>query len=88
MILDPELIFCDEPSAGLDPVTAAELDDLMMKMRDKFNATLIIVTHELRSINTISDNALVLNDGRAEFFGKYRDMKNSNNEFIKKFLRS
>jgi phospholipid/cholesterol/gamma-HCH transport system ATP-binding protein len=88
MILEPELIFCDEPSAGLDPVTASELDDLMIKMRDELNATLIVVTHELRSINAIADNALVLNDGRSEFFGKYNDLKKSNNEFIKKFLRS
>ncbi len=88
MILEPELILCDEPSAGLDPVTASELDDLMKKMRDELGATLIVVTHELRSINTIADNALVLNEGKAEFFGKYDDMKNSNNEFINKFLRS
>ncbi len=88
MILEPELILCDEPSAGLDPVTASELDDLMKKMRDELNVTLIVVTHELRSINTISDYALVLNDGRTEFFGRYTDMKNSSNEFIKNFLRS
>ena len=88
MILEPELILCDEPSAGLDPVTAAELDNLMIKMRDELNATLIVVTHELRSINAISDNALFLNNGRSEFFGTYNDMKNSNNEFIKIFLRS
>lgn len=88
MILEPELILCDEPSAGLDPVTAGEIDDLMKKMRDELNVTLIVVTHELRSINSISDNALVLNNGRTEFFGRYMDMKKSNNEFIKNFLRS
>ncbi len=88
MILEPELILCDEPSAGLDPVTASELDNLMKKMRDELGATLIVVTHELRSINAIADNALVLNEGKAEFFGKYDDMKNSKNKFINKFLRS
>ncbi len=88
MILEPELILCDEPSAGLDPVTASELDILMKKMRDELGATLIVVTHELRSINAIADNALVLNEGKAEFFGKYDDMKNSKNKFINKFLRS
>jgi len=86
MILEPELILCDEPSAGLDPVTAAELDELMIKMRDEFNSTIIVVTHELRSINAIADNALVINDGVTEFFGKYEDMKKSENRFIMKFL--
>lgn len=86
MILDPELILCDEPSAGLDPVTAAELDNLMKKMRDELNVTIVVVTHELRSINAIADYALVLNEGKAEFFGKYDEMKNSKNKFVLNFL--
>lgn len=86
MILEPKIILCDEPSAGLDPVTAAELDDLMIRMRDEYNSTLIVVTHELRSINAIADNALVINNGGTEFFGSYKDMKRSDNKFIVNFL--
>ena len=54
LALDPELLFLDEPSAGLDPVTAAELDELILTLRDNLGVTTIIVTHELTSIFRIA----------------------------------
>jgi phospholipid/cholesterol/gamma-HCH transport system ATP-binding protein len=60
--LDPEIIFFDEPSAGLDPVSAKMLDDLMLQLRDTLGATLVIVTHELASIFAVGTNALFLDD--------------------------
>jgi phospholipid/cholesterol/gamma-HCH transport system ATP-binding protein len=86
MILDPEIIFCDEPSAGLDPITAAGLDVLMRKLRDHLGITFVVVTHELRSIESISDRALVLHRGRMHYFGNYKDMFSLNDTFINTFF--
>ena len=58
--LDPEIIFFDEPSAGLDPLNARMLDDLIIQLRDALGATFVIVTHELASIFALSDKAALL----------------------------
>jgi phospholipid/cholesterol/gamma-HCH transport system ATP-binding protein len=63
-MLDPELVFCDEPSAGLDPVVAAEIDELLVQFRDVLGITLVVVTHHLDSIRTIADRAIMLGRGR------------------------
>ncbi|UCD56921.1 MAG: ATP-binding cassette domain-containing protein [Candidatus Hydrogenedentota bacterium] len=60
MALDPETLFFDEPSAGLDPVSARRLDDLILELRDSFGSTIVIVTHELASIFAIGDNSVFL----------------------------
>jgi phospholipid/cholesterol/gamma-HCH transport system ATP-binding protein len=60
MALDPELFFFDEPSAGLDPVSAKRLDDLILQLRDSLDATVVIVTHELASIFAIGTNSVFL----------------------------
>ena len=58
--LDPELLFFDEPSAGLDPVNAARLDDLILELRDGFNTTVVLVSHELSSLFAICDDGVFL----------------------------
>lgn len=58
--LDPEILFFDEPSAGLDPLSSRRLDDLILELRDALGATVVVVTHELASIFTIADRALFL----------------------------
>ncbi len=60
MALDPEILFFDEPSAGLDPVSAKLLDDLIRELRDSLGATIVLVTHELSSIFAIGDNSVFL----------------------------
>ena len=60
MALDPELLFFDEPSAGLDPISSRRLDELILELRDSLGTTIIVVTHELASIFTIGNNSVVL----------------------------
>ncbi len=60
MALDPEILFCDEPSAGLDPVTAAELDHLLIQLNEALGVTIVVITHELASIDAISHRSLML----------------------------
>ena len=65
MALDPDVLFFDEPSAGLDPVSSRMLDDLILALRDSLGATIVVVSHELASIFTIADNAIFL-DGESK----------------------
>src|SRR5262245_30967523 len=60
MALDPDILFFDEPSAGLDPISSRRLDDLILELRDSLGATMVVVTHELASIFAIGDNAVFL----------------------------
>ena len=60
MALDPEILFFDEPSAGLDPISSKLLDDLILSLRDNLNATIVMVTHELASIFSIGSNSVFL----------------------------
>ena len=60
MALDPEILFFDEPSAGLDPISARLLDDLILELRDSLGATVVVVTHELASIFAIGNNSVFL----------------------------
>jgi phospholipid/cholesterol/gamma-HCH transport system ATP-binding protein len=63
-ILDPELMFCDEPSAGLDPIVAAGIDETLRQFRAVLGMTLVVVTHELDSVRAIADRAVLFADGR------------------------
>jgi phospholipid/cholesterol/gamma-HCH transport system ATP-binding protein len=73
LAMDPPLLFCDEPSAGLDPVTSAGLDELLLKLRNDLGITIVVVTHELLSIQKIADNILFLDDGRVLFNGRLEE---------------
>lgn len=69
LALDPPLLFCDEPSAGLDPVTANGLDELLLKIRETLGITIVVITHELLSIDKIADNIIFLDKGRLLYDG-------------------
>ena len=60
MALDPEILFFDEPSAGLDPISARQLDDLLLELRESLGSTIVVVTHELASIFAIGNNSVFL----------------------------
>jgi phospholipid/cholesterol/gamma-HCH transport system ATP-binding protein len=86
MMLDPEVIFCDEPSAGLDPITAAGLDELILNLKNLLGITFVIVTHELRSIERIADKVIVINQGRMAFTGGMNELSVLNDPFIDRFF--
>lgn len=75
LALDPPLLFCDEPSAGLDPVTSHGLDELLLRIRDSLGITIVVITHELLSIEKIADNIIFLDSGRLLFDGKLHDAR-------------
>jgi phospholipid/cholesterol/gamma-HCH transport system ATP-binding protein len=89
MALDPEILFFDEPSAGLDPVNARRLDDLILELRDSLGATIVAVTHDLQSIFAIGDNSIFLDAAthtmRAEG-NPLELLKHSNDPYVREFL--
>jgi phospholipid/cholesterol/gamma-HCH transport system ATP-binding protein len=85
-ILDPEVIFCDEPSAGLDPVVAAGIDDTLRRLRDTLGVTLVVVTHELASIRAIADRAVMLGDGGVIAAGTVAELERSDVEDVHNFF--
>lgn len=86
MALDPDIIFFDEPSAGLDPVTAAGLDELILNLRNVFKMTVVVVTHELPSVFMIADYVIMLDAGNVIFSGTLDELKASDHPRIKMFL--
>jgi phospholipid/cholesterol/gamma-HCH transport system ATP-binding protein len=64
IIMDPKLLFFDEPSAGLDPVVSAALDELILRLRDAMQMTVVVVTHEVESALNIADRITILDSGR------------------------
>jgi phospholipid/cholesterol/gamma-HCH transport system ATP-binding protein len=89
MALDPEILFFDEPSAGLDPISSRRLDDLILELRDSLGATIVVVTHELPSIFAIGDHAIFLDAHtktiRAE--GNPRDLLGrADDPYLREFL--
>ena len=76
-ILDPELVFCDEPSAGLDPGTATGIDEALLRLRSALGATLVVITHELDSIRTIADRAVLLGHGGIHAAGTIAELSRS-----------
>lgn len=85
--LDPELLFCDEPSAGLDPITSAALDDLILTLRDQLQMSIVVVTHELASIHRIADRIVFLDKGKILFHGSVPEAKSCGFEEVENFFR-
>lgn len=86
IVMDPKLLFFDEPSAGLDPVAAVELDELILHLRDAMNMTIVVVTHELESAFKIADRITVLDQGRILMTDTVERVRNSDNPRIQDLL--
>ena len=86
LILEPELVLSDEPSAGLDPVTAADLDALMVRLKEELGMTLIVVTHDLDSIRRIADRIVMLDKGYVKFDGTLSEALSSELPLVKNFF--
>jgi len=90
MALDPAVLFLDEPSAGLDPVTSAELDALILSLREGLGMTFVIVTHELASIYAVADRVIMLDKHKQGIIaeGRPQDLRDhSENPYVRKFFR-
>lgn len=86
LAMDPEILFFDEPSAGLDPIIAAEIDALILKLKRAFKMTMVIVTHELASAFLVGDRILMLDGGRVIATGTPEDIQANNNPRVQQFL--
>ena len=86
IIMDPALLFCDEPSAGLDPVVSSALDELILRLRDAMGMTIVVVTHELDSAFRIADRITVLDHGNILQIGTVDEIRSSPNERIQALI--
>jgi phospholipid/cholesterol/gamma-HCH transport system ATP-binding protein len=86
LVMDPRILFFDEPSAGLDPVVAADLDRLILRVREAMGVTIVVVTHELDSAFDIADRITVLDRGRILMIGTVDEVRNSDNPRIRNLL--
>ena len=86
IVMDPDLLFFDEPSAGLDPVVSSALDDLILLLRDAMNMSIVVVTHELESAFKIADRITILDRGHLLFVGTPEAVRRSDNERIQNLL--
>ena len=88
MALDPALLLVDEPSAGLDPITAGEIDQLLVDLKRQRGTTLVVVTHNIPSARAIGDELALLNDGRIVARGTPADLDQSSDPLVRAFMRS
>ena len=86
VVMDPKLLFCDEPSAGLDPVVAAAIDELILRLRAALGMTVVVVTHELESAFKIADRIVVLDRGKILTVGTVDEVKNSPSQRVQNLL--
>ncbi len=87
LALEPTIVMFDEPTAGLDPITAAEIAKLIVQLRDQRHITSIVVTHDLHTARAIADRLIVLDQGKALFDGTFEGLKQSTDPFIVQFMK-
>jgi phospholipid/cholesterol/gamma-HCH transport system ATP-binding protein len=86
MAMDPEILFFDEPSAGLDPIIAAGIDQLILELKKAFKVTMVVFTHELASAFLIADRMVLINKGDLIAMGTVKEMQNSTHPKVRQFL--
>jgi phospholipid/cholesterol/gamma-HCH transport system ATP-binding protein len=86
MILNPQVILYDEPTTGLDPVTARDIDDLILELQKKYHTSSIIISHDMNCVKNTADRVVLLLDGRCYTEGTYKQLEDSADEKIKQFF--
>lgn len=87
LALDPTIVLFDEPTAGLDPITASEISQLILELRDKRGVTSLVVTHDMHAAKHYSDRVLLLSEGKIIVDGSFADLRASTDSFAKQFLK-
>jgi phospholipid/cholesterol/gamma-HCH transport system ATP-binding protein len=87
LALQPEILLLDEPTAGLDPITSGEIDDLVLKLQEEHALTSIVVTHDLQSARTIADRVALLDKGKVVMEGSFKELAESNDDFVREFFK-
>jgi phospholipid/cholesterol/gamma-HCH transport system ATP-binding protein len=86
LVLEPEILLLDEPTAGLDPISSGEIDDLVLTLQREHQMASIVVTHDLHSAKTIANRLALLDKGNVVIEGTFEDLQQSNIEFVQEFL--
>jgi phospholipid/cholesterol/gamma-HCH transport system ATP-binding protein len=86
LALEPDILLLDEPTAGLDPISSGEIDDLVLKLQAEHHMASIVVTHDLHSAKTIADRLALLNEGDVVIEGSFEELQRSDIEFVREFL--
>jgi len=87
LALEPEILLLDEPTAGLDPISSGEIDDLVLKLQRERQMASIVVTHDLHSARTIANRLALLDKGDVVIEGRFEDLEQSEIGFVKEFLK-
>jgi len=86
LVLNPKLLLVDEPSSGLDRITASEIDELLLKFNKERNTTMIIVTHDVRGARRLADKVAVLDEGSLVGFGTLEELDRSDNDLVRELI--
>jgi phospholipid/cholesterol/gamma-HCH transport system ATP-binding protein len=87
LALEPDILLLDEPTAGLDPISSAEINDLVLKLQAEHHMASIVVTHDLHSAKTIADRLALLNEGNVVIEGSFEELQKSDDGFVREFLK-
>jgi len=87
LALEPEILLLDEPTAGLDPISSGEIDDLILKLQRERQMASIVVTHDLHSAKAIANSLALLDQGKVVIEGKFEELQDSDIGFVKEFLK-
>jgi phospholipid/cholesterol/gamma-HCH transport system ATP-binding protein len=86
LALEPDILLLDEPTAGLDPISSGEIDDLILKLQEEHHVATVVVTHDLHSAKTVADRLALLNEGDIVIQGSFEELQQSDIEFVQRFL--
>ncbi len=86
LIVNPEIMLYDEPTTGLDPITSREISELILTMQKKYKTTSIIITHDIECAKIVADRIVIMKDGEYTTEGTFKELSNSDDEFVKSFF--